>query len=102
MMTAVKLVALAVIIAAGPAIASNHSDRPTNTFTVEFGDLDLTKADDQAELDRRLEHAAKRVCDPGWTRSVRVATQTRDCINAKLKELGGMRDALIAKGQSSD
>jgi len=102
-MKLIVLVAAASLIAAvSPAPGAAQSGPETNQVAVAYGDLDLTKPAGQATLDKRLARAVERVCDPGWTRSVRVATQTRACIAQKHAELATVRARLIADAWSEN
>lgn len=70
-------------IAAAPAFAS-PSD-PVS-ITVRYNDLDLNNPAGQAELNRRIESAARRVCATN-DRSVAANTARRQCIATALSNV---------------
>ncbi|MFL0355109.1 UrcA family protein [Erythrobacter sp. GH1-10] len=80
----------------GPARAAPNESR----VAVDYSDLDLTEEAGRATLDRRLKQAVRRVCDAGQTRSVRVATETRQCIAEKRAEVEEVRSAVIARAHA--
>ena len=49
--------------------------------TVKFGDLDLTRPAGVQELYRRIEHAARDVCDPYVPGRHAVSMSYRDCMD---------------------
>lgn len=63
MRIATCVLALAAAATAIPAIAANRET--TETVAVRYNDLDLTTASGKSELDRRLDRAARQVCNIG-------------------------------------
>ncbi len=63
--------ALGVCVAAAPAAAQAQK-------AVPYADLDLTRAEGVAHLDKRLVRAVKQVCDPG-SRDLAVVSAARQC-----------------------
>jgi UrcA family protein len=53
--------------------------------TVKFGDLDLTRAAGTQELYRRIEHAARDVCDPYASGRYVLSMPYRDCKNQAIR-----------------
>lgn len=49
--------------------------------TVKFGDLDVTRLAGAQELYRRIEHAAREVCDPYVPGRYVVSVRYRDCMD---------------------
>lgn len=73
MFTRLVLPALALALAA-PAAAE------TAAVKVSYADLDLTKADGRAALDRRLERAAQRLCGTRPVRNLAMMQSHKACM----------------------
>jgi len=61
------------------ALAVPAAAEPTSV-AVRYGDLDLTKADGRAALERRLTQAALRVCGDRQPRALSLIAAQRRCI----------------------
>lgn len=91
---------LALIAALGLAVPTAAETIPYN-IEVSFADLNLDSAEGQARLDRRLEHAARKVC--GYDRVVTgnriLSSEVNACV-AKTKARAHDRVALARDGQA--
>lgn len=87
--------ALAISAIASPA----NADTGHNQMSVEYSDLNLSGEAGQSTFDSRLDRAIRKVCQPGFTRSVREAERTRACIAEKRAELAPLRNAVIAEAK---
>lgn len=67
-------------LAATPALATPQGEE--NSASVTYHDLDLSSAEGQAELDARIERAARQVCglDERQTGSRIRNREARDCV----------------------
>ncbi len=70
--------AIGVCVAAAPAAAQDRK-------IVPYADLDLTRADGAAHLDKRLVRAVKQVCDPG-SRDLAVVMAAQKCARQSLAD----------------
>ena len=61
--------------------------------TVKFDDLDLTRLAGAQELYRRIEHAARDVCDPYVPGSYVVSVRYRDCMDQAIERAVAAVDA---------
>lgn len=86
---------LTVSVLSTPVIAGNGHNRAV----VDYGDLDLTKEAGRTTFDKRIDRAVRKVCQPGWTRSVREVAATRACILEKRAELAVARDTIVARAK---
>ena len=91
-----SIIAMSLAVASCPALA----DTEVNRVAVDFGDLDLTKEAGRKVLDLRLERAVRKVCDAQPSRSVRIASETRQCLAEKRVEVSKIRDEVIAEAQA--
>ena len=83
--------AIGMALITSPSIAG-ESD--TQKIIVKFKDLDLSSADDQKELDRRIDRAAETVCE---VNSVRTGTRMRSQASLQcVKEARATVKALVA------
>ena len=66
-MSAARILALALAGAALALGSAAHAETVQRTRGVSHADLDLATPEGNAELDRRIEHAAREVCGVGET-----------------------------------
>jgi UrcA family protein len=59
------------------------------SVVVGYGDLDLQKDAGVAQLQRRLEAAARKVCGHVDPRDIKLAARTRQCIDTAMKRAVG-------------
>lgn len=85
--------AAAAAIAAAPAAAQE-----TQAAEVRVSDLDLTWEGDVAELDRRIDRAARRHCGAGGA----ADAASRDCLTAAAQRAATQRSELIARAHRGD
>ena len=92
--------ATAALAIAGPAAAQ---ERDTRTTGVNQQDLDLSTADGQAELTRRIEYAARQVCgmNERAVGSNIVSRETRTCFRDAKRQLEQHFAAVIARQNSA-
>jgi UrcA family protein len=65
------------LVTAGPALAAN----PPPSETVSYRDLDLTRPEGRATLDRRIERAIRGVCSaPGGRDTLDDLTEAQRCV----------------------
>ncbi len=69
--TAISAAALSLAVVATPVMAGSD-EKPT--MTVETRDLDLSTVEGQERLDRRIDQAAKKICE---TNAVRTGTRLK-------------------------
>jgi UrcA family protein len=88
--------ATAALTLAGPATAQQ---RDTRTTGVTYQDLDLATPDGQAELNRRIEYAARQVCGMGerTVGSNIVSRETRTCFRDAKRQLDQHFAGVIAR-----
>lgn len=87
--------ALAVIGSATPA--AHAADDDVMTLTVSASGLDLASASGQAAMRRRVELAARRVCDDGEHRSLQEADAYSACHDAAVAGAMPQVQTLIAQ-----
>jgi len=77
--------ALAAAVLAVPAAAADE----TQSVGIHYGDLDLTSAEGQQQLDIRLERAARKVCriNETTTGTYLRSAQSRECYRAARRDL---------------
>ncbi|MXP40213.1 UrcA family protein [Altererythrobacter soli] len=88
--------AIAAALVCGPAIAADDAPR---SVEVRYHDLDLTSAAGASELDRRLDKAAKSVCqiDQVATGTRIASREARACYKETKERLGDNIAAAVAK-----
>lgn len=82
------------------AFANDHVAPTTRTVQVRTADLNLTSPEGQAQLDRRIEIASRRVCQSADARSVRAQAKTRKCEEAALTSARDQRDVIVARADA--
>ncbi len=87
------LAASAGALTAAPALAGVTTER------VGYGDLELTTPQGQAELQRRLNRAAWRVCLYDGDRSLRASDQTATCYRQARREVAVEVAQIVADRQ---
>ena len=87
-------------LAIGSFASPAHANAAENRAVVEYGDLNLTSSAGQAVFERRLERAIQQVCQTQGSRSVRVASEARQCMQEKRAELAPVRDTIIAEARA--
>lgn len=82
---------------ASPVLAAKAESKTTQ---VHYNDLDLTTEDGKSELDRRLERAARSVCDLGESNvGTRIASREgKKCYKEARKQLDRQFAKLIEDG----
>ena len=77
--------ALAAAVLAVPAAAADE----TQSVDIHYGDLDLTSAEGQQQLDLRLDRAARKVCrvNETTTGTYLRSPQSRECYRAARRDL---------------
>lgn len=94
--TALTAASLALVATATPAIAQTHVP---NT-TVSFADLDLSTAEGQEALDRRINAAAREICGVDAPRTgTRIKTSERRCFEAARKSVKQQVATLVEDSQ---
>lgn len=71
--------AIATLALAAPAVAA-PSGEERMSVEVRYSDLDLTRADHVATFIRRIEQAARRVCDTSYIRDLKAMAAFRECV----------------------
>lgn len=90
--------ALAVAASAAPALAGDgRSDAPTRR--VRVADLNMSSAQGIATLDRRINAAARAICDTPDQSDLQAKRAYRRCVSATRQAAQQQRDALVAQGQ---
>lgn len=72
----------AALLAAVPAIAAG-----AKSVQVSYADLDLASAHGKAAFDRRIQHAAQRVCGPVLQRDLMMTAAVNRCVAATLESI---------------
>jgi UrcA family protein len=90
MTTAIRHALLAVLLSSLTAVAAaaGVSDEPLKR-TVTFADLDLTHASGVAVLYRRIEFAAKEVCEPMMANDLHSVMISRRCVEEAIARAVG-------------
>jgi UrcA family protein len=68
---------------------------------VFYGDLDLSTADGQATLDRRLEQAVREVCGPSG-RDLGALARRAECVTTARASTGVIVDQLVAAATNGE
>jgi UrcA family protein len=85
------LMTTVLIFAAAPALA--NAPRAAH---VSVADLNLASSHGVAELDRRLDRAAKTVCAAGPATDLRTTLAAHTCLNKTRATVAAQRNAVIA------
>ena len=85
------LMTTVLIFAASPALANTP-----RAAHVSVADLNLASPHGVAELDRRLDRAAKTVCSAGPATDLRTTVTARACLVKTRASIAAKRDAAIA------
>ncbi|MEJ7927758.1 UrcA family protein [Sphingobium sp. AN641] len=99
MFTAIKTIsALTAIaaLAAGSAASAGEFQSNGRTAAVRFGDLDLSKAEGQKQLQQRINKAASRVC------STASLNESNACRKLAIANIKAPVEAAIARAQSGE
>ena len=101
-----KLVAAAGITAAWFATPANArpawANEATTTDSVQYGDLDLTSAKDQARLKRRINSVAYRLCLEVSGASPAPPPTDPTCFNEAMKDALAQMDRAIARASNGE
>lgn len=88
----IALATMPLLLVSSPASAS---DRISVSAPVSWVDLDLTRVEGQAALDRRIAHAAKRMCGPFLGVTLREQMDARRCLREAMADVGPQRELVI-------
>lgn len=91
------LLALGAAACSAPAMAEGQSADLVST-TVPFGDLDLSTASGRATLDKRIDKAARDVCEHGQNPTIELERLAGEC--AERAQASARRSVEIALGDS--
>ena len=95
------LFALALIAsAAATTPTAAAAEAVTLTSIVETADLDLSSADGQRELDRRIVQAAREVCGEASNVDVEGRNAVRACRDAAVADASARREQLFAAART--
>tara|TARA_A100001391_G_scaffold136353_2_gene95054 strand:- start:19212 stop:19523 length:312 start_codon:yes stop_codon:yes gene_type:complete len=85
--TTIKLAIAASALALAPAVSAAEADQ--NSVRVTYTDLDLTTPEGEAELDRRIDSAAREVCQANrvTTGSRILSREARTCVRTAKSQL---------------
>ena len=85
--TTIKFAIAASVLALAPAISAAETDQRSSQ--VAYADLDLSTPEGLAELDRRIDTAAREVCDADQlTTGTRLSSRAaRDCVRTAKSEI---------------
>lgn len=79
------------------AVPAQAAERVSLSAPVSWVDLDLTHPAGQAQLDRRIATAAKRLCGSTRGSSLRERADTRRCLREAMATAAPQRERVVAK-----
>jgi UrcA family protein len=79
------------------ALAPTVGHAETAPVSVHYGDLDLTSAAGQEQLDKRMATAARRTCSQPGDRTLREMTDYHNCIGIAMRAAHEHAQVAIAK-----
>ncbi|SNS56175.1 UrcA family protein [Sphingomonas laterariae] len=95
--TALSIVAAsATVVAVSPASAQSES----RSQQVRFGDIDLRSDDGLAELNSRIDNAAKDVCGVSDARTIQEISVARKCARVAIADTAGPVQLAVAEARS--
>ena len=90
------------LVLAGLALAGAANAEPAEVtkVVVRYADLDLSTSKGTAELDRRIAHAAHRICDVSGVRSLTERDRAEVCRVKVIGDSAAQESAAVAAAQT--